>query len=249
MTRISQTDIEAARDAALLCLDATLHVWLELAFGWANTKMEGPQALEEFDRHAQRVIAHLDGLRRQAEETAPAAVRQAILEANATNPPVQWAGTRYVTAHDATIYIAKRLVHVIAMDDAVAEAPDLFSRWEASCARITDHEYMPPWPVQLTDIEKEAAVTISAIEAAEGRGDDHRTSADSADTSGLFPGGVPKNPDVCELVCRLDAERGSGKSTIAIAREFTAKMRDPERKAQSLLREVRRLVKAGKVTL
>lgn len=73
--------------------------------------------------------------------------------------------------------------------------------------------------------------------------------ADSADTSRLFPGGVPKNPDVCQLVCELDAGRGSGKSNIAIAREFTAKMRDPERKAQSLLREVRRLVKAGKVNL
>lgn len=245
MASVSRTDIEAARDAALLCLDATLHVWLELAFGWATAKMEGPQAFEEFDRHAQQVIVHLDALRRRAEETTPPAVRQAILEANVANPPVEWAGTRYVTAHDATIYIAKCLVHVIAMD---AEAPDLFSRWEASCARMTDHEYMPPWSVQLTDIEKEAAATLVTLRTPRASCMDP-DSANNPNTSRLFSGDLPENPDIIDLVCRLDAARETGKSQVQIAREFTGEETGSDPKAQSLLAQIRRLKNQGRITL
>lgn len=74
-------------------------------------------------------------------------------------------------------------------------------------------------------------------------------SADSADNPRLFPGGAPDNPDIRDLVAKLDADKGGKKSQNGIAREFTGESVGRDKKARSLLRQVRRLKAAGKVNL
>lgn len=70
--------------------------------------------------------------------------------------------------------------------------------------------------------------------------------ADSADTSRLFRGDVPSNPDLVDLAVRIDAAKGSNKSRSQIAREFC---NGDKTKAENLLRQVRRLKKEGRVNL
>ncbi|GEM_PF-2388835 len=74
-------------------------------------------------------------------------------------------------------------------------------------------------------------------------------SANSANTSRLFPGGLPRNLDVRDLVCKLDAEKQPGKSDNDIAREFTGETKGHDKKAKSLLSQIRRLKREGKVNL
>jgi hypothetical protein len=73
--------------------------------------------------------------------------------------------------------------------------------------------------------------------------------ANSANTCRLFSGPVPENPDIRDLVVRLDSERNSGKSNNEIARAFTGETIGNDRKAQSLLAQIRYLKKNGRVTL
>jgi hypothetical protein len=71
-------------------------------------------------------------------------------------------------------------------------------------------------------------------------------SANSANTFRLFPRGVPDNPDVVDLVVRLSSETGA---RIVIARKFTGETPGADRKAQSLLAQIRRMKKNGRVNL
>jgi hypothetical protein len=156
MTGISQTDIEAARDAAILCLDAARHIKVFLWFDWAVAKSSDTQAIERFGRDASRVLASLDEHRQRLEEKTPPAVRQAILEANATRQPIEWFGNRYITAHDAVLYIAKA---VVAFATPGVDTDEL-ACWEAARLRLED---VPPWSIEFADIELEAAAAIVAI--------------------------------------------------------------------------------------
>lgn len=70
-----------------------------------------------------------------------------------------------------------------------------------------------------------------------------------ATTARLFPGGIPNNRDILDLVVRLDAERSSGKSANQIAREFTGESDDDDRRAQSLLAGIRRMRREGRISL
>ncbi len=89
MTGISQTDIEAARDAAILCLDAARHIKVFLWFDWAVISSD-TQAIERFGRDASRVLASLDEHRQRLEEKTPPAVRRAVSEGNdATRQPIR----------------------------------------------------------------------------------------------------------------------------------------------------------------
>lgn len=70
--------------------------------------------------------------------------------------------------------------------------------------------------------------------------------ANNANTSHLFSGDVPANSDIVDLVVRLDCAKGSGKSDRQIALEFTGK---DVKKAESLLAQIRRLKRQGRVIL
>lgn len=71
----------------------------------------------------------------------------------------------------------------------------------------------------------------------------------SANRLKLFPKGIPENSDIQDLVVRLDTEKGSGKSKNRIAREFTGEDRGHDPKARSLLAQIRRLKRDGRVNL
>jgi hypothetical protein len=70
-----------------------------------------------------------------------------------------------------------------------------------------------------------------------------------ANTQKLFPKGMPSNPDVCDLVVRLQTEQGNGKSMNQIAREFTGEPAGQDRKAKSLLAQIRRMKGQGEIVL
>jgi hypothetical protein len=65
----------------------------------------------------------------------------------------------------------------------------------------------------------------------------------------LFPKGVPDKPDIVDLVTRLDSERPTGKSRNQVAREFTGEQPGKDARAQSLLRQIRRMENDGRVKL
>jgi hypothetical protein len=67
-----------------------------------------------------------------------------------------------------------------------------------------------------------------------------------ANRAKLFPGGVPTNANIVDLVVRIDAARGTGKSLREIGLEFTGGDR---RKALSLLSQIRRMKREGRITL
>lgn len=68
----------------------------------------------------------------------------------------------------------------------------------------------------------------------------------NANTTKLFPQGIPDNPNIVDLVVRLDAGAGGKKSQQQIAMEMT----DGNKKlADSLLSQIRRLRREGKVNL
>lgn len=73
--------------------------------------------------------------------------------------------------------------------------------------------------------------------------------ANNANNSRLFPGGFPENADIRDLVCKLDAAKQSEKSDNEIAREFTGETKGHDKKAKSLLSQIRRLKREGKVNL
>ena len=70
-----------------------------------------------------------------------------------------------------------------------------------------------------------------------------------ADRLPLFPKGVPDDPDLVDLVARIDAHKSSGKSRNTIARELTGETAPNDRRAQRLLRQVRRMQFDGRVNL
>ncbi len=71
----------------------------------------------------------------------------------------------------------------------------------------------------------------------------------------LFPKGVPKNIDVRDLACLLDAERakpkGERRSDRAVALEFTSEVKwdRPKCKARSLINQIGRLKRKGEIDL
>jgi hypothetical protein len=70
-----------------------------------------------------------------------------------------------------------------------------------------------------------------------------------ADRSPLFPRGVPHNHDIQDLATKIDSEKNLGKSMNEIAREFTREPKGSDRKARSLLRQIRRMRHDGKINL
>ncbi len=65
----------------------------------------------------------------------------------------------------------------------------------------------------------------------------------------LFPKGLPSNPNLVDLVLRLDSQRDSGKSKVQIACEFTEETTGNDRRARSLLAQIRRLIREGRLNL
>ncbi|MCB9952843.1 MAG: hypothetical protein H6824_17865 [Planctomycetaceae bacterium] len=62
----------------------------------------------------------------------------------------------------------------------------------------------------------------------------------------LFPKGVPRNPDIVDLVVRIHSESDDGRSFNQIAEELTE---GDVKRARSLLASIRRLRKEGRVQL
>ena len=81
------------------------------------------------------------------------------------------------------------------------------------------------------------------------------TSENSANNSRLFPGGVPDDPDIRDLVVQLDAELGKPKSERRsqrrIAQEFTNEtgIEYDGSKAEKLVNQIRTSRNRGKITL
>jgi hypothetical protein len=73
--------------------------------------------------------------------------------------------------------------------------------------------------------------------------------ANGAKTSKLFPGGVPEDKQLVDLVVRLDAELPTGKNMSEIARDFTGESPENQKRAQSYLARIRRLRREGKISL
>jgi len=65
----------------------------------------------------------------------------------------------------------------------------------------------------------------------------------------LFPKGLPSNPNLIDLVLRLDSQRDSGKSMNQIAREFIEETEGNDKCAQSLLAQIRRMRRDGRLNL
>lgn len=73
--------------------------------------------------------------------------------------------------------------------------------------------------------------------------------ANGANTSRLFPKGLPEDQQIVDLVVRLDAGKGRGMSWNEIAREFTGETLGRQNRAQSLLTRIRKLRGDGSVLL
>ena len=75
----------------------------------------------------------------------------------------------------------------------------------------------------------------------------------SANTCRLFLRGVPVNPDLVDLIARIDAEKAkpqnARRSLNEIAREFTGEIKGDDKKAQSLLSQAQRMKRRGRATL
>jgi hypothetical protein len=70
-----------------------------------------------------------------------------------------------------------------------------------------------------------------------------------ANTAKLFPNGVPPNSDIVDLVVRLDAAKGSGRSDLSVAREFFGECVGNDPKSKSHLSQIRRMRRKGRITL
>lgn len=67
--------------------------------------------------------------------------------------------------------------------------------------------------------------------------------------SRLFPGGVPDDADVVDLVVRLDAAKGTGEKQLDTARNFTGESIGNDKQARLLLANIRMMKKRGKLNL
>jgi hypothetical protein len=74
-------------------------------------------------------------------------------------------------------------------------------------------------------------------------------SRDLANTKKLFPMGVPENTEIVDVAVRIDAAKGSGKSERQIAREYTSESKGNMPRAQSILSQIRRMKRQGRVNL
>jgi hypothetical protein len=77
--------------------------------------------------------------------------------------------------------------------------------------------------------------------------------ANSANTSKLFFGDIPKNPDIVDLVIRFDAEKSKPmnerRSLNEIAREFKGETKGKDKESKSLVSQIRRMKREGRINL
>jgi hypothetical protein len=96
---------------------------------------------------------------------------------------------------------------------------------------------------------QQVLITLALEEQDRASQDQTQAPVADANTAKLFPRGVPPNPDIVDLVVRLDAAKGSGKSDIQIAREFKGETAGNDPKSKSLLSQIRRMRRNGRITL
>jgi len=75
------------------------------------------------------------------------------------------------------------------------------------------------------------------------------SSSEQANIERIFPDGVPNDSQIVGLAVRLDSARGTGKTQIDVAREFTEEMKGSEPEAKRLLARIRMLKCRGKLNL
>lgn len=63
----------------------------------------------------------------------------------------------------------------------------------------------------------------------------------------LFPKGLPRNRDIVELVLMINTEKGTGQSINEIARSYTGEKKGSAKKARSLLAQIVRMKREGRV--
>ena len=74
-----------------------------------------------------------------------------------------------------------------------------------------------------------------------------KTTSERASASKLFIGDVPSNPDIVDLVAKIDSNTDPKVSLIEIARKFTGESRGDEKRAKSLLSAIRRMKRDGRI--
>jgi hypothetical protein len=191
--------------------------------------------LEKWKEHIDEVMSPL-----------PKQVHDAIMVANAAEslPLAKLGNLEMATWHEASRYAAMRaLYHVVqAAKEAANDRPEdaLLQMYELvqfgdniDRLALTAH------------IEREWAAAVASLRKAD--------SADSADTSRLFPGGLPDDMDLQDLVIRLDVNKSrkpdERKSMNQIVREFFNETKECQPKTGTYLRQIRRMSERGEIIL
>ncbi|MCL4855638.1 MAG: hypothetical protein KJZ78_30090 [Bryobacteraceae bacterium] len=207
MVKVTITDLEAARGAATNCLATADNIRCFFKLGWATAK---PKGVDEFGREAVRGLTEAAKLVTQARECLTFAVNAAIARAN-PGPCYVWNDIRYVTAHQAAVYVLRGVMAcsceaLIETEDAAtlfSRLPDQDGEWflcpdriaaafggftgdpQALWQTVHDHlDALPCWDIQGADIMREAA---NAIAAADGEKPPEETDPDGLELRGTEP--------------------------------------------------------------
>ena len=177
--------------------------------------------------------------------------------------------------------IAADVTGALSRADAVARA--MFEKHDIpddpAPSALSDDEYLHPFPqglelafIEITHAFRDVLQRLRQLDAdlageltgaednrRSGSGEDNTgdtpagASANGANTAQLFPEGVPKNPRIVDLVCRLDAEKAQPedkrRAMIVIAREYTGESMGNDKEAKSLLSQIRRMKRDKDVLL
>lgn len=125
-----------------------------------------------------------------------------------------------------------------------------------------NREFWPEIPAEIADppeywysvIDDVFSTSVAAMDILLALPDDTQpiqplTPGEQENRQKLFPKGVHKNPDIVDLVVRLDAAKGTDQKAIAVARSITGEPAENCPKAKKLLAHIRVLKKRRQVNL
>ena len=102
--------------------------------------------------------------------------------------------------------------------------------------KLSDEELVPF--IKLAIVEKGGQPQVSTTESEE-----------QSNVQKLFPNGPHRSANVVDLAVRLNTAKGTKRSSISVAREFTKELPGNDHKARRLLAHIRMLKKRGKLNL
>jgi hypothetical protein len=246
---VTLDDLDRARAAALNCLHDVVEA-RDKARVYRPLEEASPSDAEWQQKTFLRwASAHFKKMRDHVGE-AKSALSEDVLDAievasTAPNLPlVKLASRTWATWHKAAEDVAEYALLI-----------DLFAAMEAAHNGLDYASLLMKKVVQIGDtidettaaahIKREWAAAVASLRKA--------GSADSADTSRLFPGGLPDDMDLQDLVIRLDANKSrkpdERKSKNQIAREFFNETKECQPKTRTYLRQIRRMSERGEIIL